>query len=269
MKLLHCFPALAAKLIRKTLAAGSVIAVLALSSWQTRATVPEPDNLVFGAIVLDNRLVTAADTNVVVEARTQTGQLKASYRMGQKDAAGNFFTLRLRVESTGAASNVSASALGTTLIILVRDESGVRGQKTVSLNARGQLSRMDFGSLDVDGNSLADTWETQYFGRTGVDPNGDPDHDGHSNFQEFTAGTNPLVANNVTLPTIALSGPPANGGQLVVSGTAGATYVVEASSDVINWTALGEISADVSGSARFHDSNATSITTRFYRVRFK
>jgi len=44
---------------------------------------------------------------------------------------------------------------------------------------------------DGEGNGLPDTWETNNFGYTGVDPNGDADGDGFTNLQEFLKGTNP------------------------------------------------------------------------------
>lgn len=44
---------------------------------------------------------------------------------------------------------------------------------------------------DLDGNGLPDDWERQNFGRTGVDPNDDPDGDGLTNMQEYLAGTHP------------------------------------------------------------------------------
>jgi len=44
---------------------------------------------------------------------------------------------------------------------------------------------------DSDQNGLPDWWEKYYFGNTGIDPNGDEDLDGLSNFQEFLHGTDP------------------------------------------------------------------------------
>ncbi len=46
-------------------------------------------------------------------------------------------------------------------------------------------------STDSDGNLLADAWELVFFGKLGVDPYDDPDHDGVSNLQEFLDGTDP------------------------------------------------------------------------------
>ncbi len=45
--------------------------------------------------------------------------------------------------------------------------------------------------MDPDGSGLPASWEIQYFGKTGIDPNADPDHDGLSNLEEFLAGTDP------------------------------------------------------------------------------
>jgi len=47
-----------------------------------------------------------------------------------------------------------------------------------------------------DTNGLPDWWELQYFGTTGVDPNADPDGDGFSNWQEYTADTDPTDASS-------------------------------------------------------------------------
>ena len=44
---------------------------------------------------------------------------------------------------------------------------------------------------DTDNNGLADAWEIEQFGHTGVDPNGDPDNDGVPTGTEYAAGTDP------------------------------------------------------------------------------
>ena len=45
--------------------------------------------------------------------------------------------------------------------------------------------------MDPDRSGLPVIWEKIYFGRTGVDPNADPDNDGLSNLQEYQYHTNP------------------------------------------------------------------------------
>ena len=53
--------------------------------------------------------------------------------------------------------------------------------------------------IDTDHNGLPDTWEKQYFGVTGQDPNADPDKDGLTNIEESKAGTDPTVNSNIAL----------------------------------------------------------------------
>jgi hypothetical protein len=66
---------------------------------------------------------------------------------------------------------------------------------SLSATARGQIERVDLNISvvveDLDGNGLPDEWERLFFGRTGVDPFGDPDRDGLNNQAEYKAGTNP------------------------------------------------------------------------------
>ncbi len=65
---------------------------------------------------------------------------------------------------------------------------------------------------DMDGNGLPDSWEIQNFGHIGVDPNGDPDHDGLSNLQEYLAGSDPrsrisIAWLYITIPPVAINLP--------------------------------------------------------------
>ncbi len=167
-----------------------------LSTSLVRAEIPEPDNVLYGAITLGVTPVTAANTNVVVEARkTPTGPVVSSYRMGDNPAYGNSYSLELPLEAFLPLADANASRVGALIYLDVRDESGVRDTRTISIAQRGQLVRLDFTELDTDGDGIPDRWESQYFGNaTGGNPNADPDGDGRNNLQEFVAGTNPLVA---------------------------------------------------------------------------
>jgi hypothetical protein len=49
----------------------------------------------------------------------------------------------------------------------------------------GLVSKSNPTNYSTDGTGMADGWEFLYFGHTGIDPNGDPDGDGLSNYQEF------------------------------------------------------------------------------------
>lgn len=63
----------------------------------------------------------------------------------------------------------------------------------------GQPSRIDFSTLpdDLDGDALGDFWESVHFRGLDRDGTGDFDGDGHTDAQEFLAGTDPTNAASV------------------------------------------------------------------------
>ncbi len=56
----------------------------------------------------------------------------------------------------------------------------------------------------VEGETLPDDWQIADFGHTGVDPSGDADGDGRSNFNEFLHGTNPNDYFDGVVPEVAI-----------------------------------------------------------------
>ena len=63
------------------------------------------------------------------------------------------------------------------------------------------VAKANPNAYSTDGTGMADGWEVLYFGHIGVDPNGDPDGDGLSNYQEYlmySAGYNPVNWNSFT-----------------------------------------------------------------------
>ncbi|HXJ62065.1 MAG TPA: hypothetical protein VNU68_35960 [Verrucomicrobiae bacterium] len=179
-----------------TAAACIIFQFLSFPSGQ--AEISEPDNLLYGTIVIGTNPVTPARSDVVVEARrTPTGPAVATYRMGSNPGLGAFYALHIPVEASTPVANTNASLPGDTLYIVLCDASGVEGQATYTIPERGVVQRVNFGVavVDSDGNGLPDAWEIAWFGKTGQNPNADPDHDGRSNLQEWITGTNPLDAN--------------------------------------------------------------------------
>lgn len=155
----------------------------------------EPDVVIWGTIVIQQSAVTAANSDVFVEARrTLIGPAIASYQMGSNPAAGDFYSLRLVAESGLPLTDPNAVLSGDSIYLVVKNSSGDQDSKPVVVAGRGSITRVDFGSLDTNGNGILDDWETRYFGALGVDPNADPDGDGASNLREFLEGTNPTLA---------------------------------------------------------------------------
>ncbi len=175
--------------------AALLAALLASLGSQALAGIPEPGVRLFGTIALNGTPVGATDTAIVVEARkTPTGPAIASYRMGSQPAAGNFFSLILAAESAIPLTDTNSFVLGSTVHLVVRDASGDREFRTFTLSERGLSARVNFGSIDTDGDGMSDVFESTYFGSaTGGNSALDTDLDGRPNFREFLQGTNPLV----------------------------------------------------------------------------
>jgi hypothetical protein len=172
-----------------------------------RAELKEPDNVLYGTITLDNVPITAARTDVVVEARRLTnGPAIASYRMGSNSRLGDFYALELRLESLTPVSDAAASQTGESLLIVVRDMSGLRGQTTYTLGERGQVQRVDLGTAlpDSDNDGLPDSWEQFHFGN--LDQNGGSmSLNGWSVLQNFISGTDPFSTNGFFKLNISVS----------------------------------------------------------------
>lgn len=176
----------------------ALLAMLLLAAPSASAGLREPDAVIWGSIYIANAQVTAANTDVVVEARrTAFGPPIASYRMGAQANAGNYYSLRLAMESGAPLDNPNSVIAGDAIVLVARDASGDIDSKAFTVGTRGSVTRVDFGSLDTDSDGMLDNWESQYFGVTGADPNADPDNDLASNLREFLEGTNPLEADSL------------------------------------------------------------------------
>lgn len=176
-----------------------LLAVALLAAIPARAVLPEPDNILYGTITLDNQPVTAARTDVVIEARRLVnGPAIASYRMGSNPQFGNSYSLRLSLESLAPSTDASASQVGDTLFVVVADGTGIRSQTTYVLAERGSVQRVDFGApvSDADGDGLPDAWELLHFGNKGQNASS-VNANGRTTLQNYIAGTNPNDTNSL------------------------------------------------------------------------
>ena len=167
--------------------------LLGAGALTSQAVIPEPPNILYGTITLEGAPVTAAMTNVVVEARrTANGPVVASYRMGANPQAGDFYSLHVPVESVAPVTNTASSQVGDTVLISLRDANGLRAQTNFTIVERGHVQRADFGgaAVDGDGDGLPDPWELYRFGNLGQVP-GNTGAGGLTVLQHFIAGTDP------------------------------------------------------------------------------
>jgi hypothetical protein len=134
------------------------------------------------------------------------------------------------------------------------------------------------GAVDTDGDGIADSWETLYFGSpTGCNPNEDSDGDGMSNLQEFILGTDPTNAHDVLRATI---GRNASGDGVVsfssfssagsIYGGKSRYYTLESTTNMMstNWQAVAGCSNLPGTDSVVSRTNVNvGVKSTFYRVR--
>lgn len=180
---------------RKAHWASIVLWSLVIGHWSqplARADLSAPDNLLYGVIVLNGQPVTADQTEVVVEARRANQVPVARYRMGTRPSVGNFYVLAISVEEMAPAQNPVAVLTNEPLHIVVVRGSTDQAQASFQVTERGQVQRMDFGTIPLTG---FDAWAFDK-GLPAGSGNLDADGDGFSNLQEYVAGTDPKDRNS-------------------------------------------------------------------------
>jgi len=187
-----------------------IVGILALcaATLPAHATLSEPDNVLYGNISIDGVPVTAARTDVVIEARrTLNGPAIASYRIGTSSTLGGLYALRLQLESVAPLAGTNSSQVADTLFIVVTDGSGLRAQTNYTIIERGMAQRVDFGAVlaDSDGDGLPDAWELNYFSGLGQNA-GSLGLNGQTARQNFIAGTDPNDTNSVFRLTLTQNG---------------------------------------------------------------
>ena len=158
---------------------------------------------------------------------------------------------RAQVTIEGAAASFSQPAQAN--LVLARTD-------------RGRIERVDLTVTLNTGGGLPDAWQIQYFGRTGIDPDDDPDRDGLSNRGEFVAGTNPTDSQS-QFEVLDVGADPLGGARVTWSSVAGRFYTVQRSGDLL--TGFADVQVHVAATPPQNvsrDAGATGGGPYFYRV---
>ncbi|MEK7950009.1 sulfatase-like hydrolase/transferase [Luteolibacter soli] len=102
---------------------------------------------------------------------------------------------------------------------------------------------------DADSDGLDDAWEFRELLTYTFDGNDDEDQDGVSNAAELAQGTDPLIPNALAITS--LSQPSANQLKLVWNATPGASFVVESSTNLVDWSPVQNVTAGEGHSAEY------------------
>ena len=138
---------------------------------------------------------------------------------------------------------------------------------------RGRIERVDLTTSPTDqdsnGNGLPDGWQMLHFGRLGVDPNADPDHDGMRNLAEYLAGTDPTNSASAFRFTKILPDP-SGGIRLDWLSSIDRTYVLQRSFSPL--TGYIDIATDLAATPpanSYLDWTATDVGPYYYRLKLQ
>lgn len=242
--------------------------------------IPEPSMILYGVV-----------TDSTSGTRVTFGTLQWSFR----PAGGTAFTLSTTLtnindqfsyvlqvpcetEIVGVSLTPGVLKLGTSTTTYDRSQVQVHGTNavfvqpnlssfTLAATDRGVIERIDLSVALGLGSSLPEAWQLQYFGQTGVDPNGDPDQDGMTNLQEYTAGTHPVDGQS-RFGFVRVARDPAGGVRVEWPSAQGKVYAVQRSGSLTeNFLDLQiDIAATVPLNT-FRDATATGTGPYFYRLR--
>jgi hypothetical protein len=143
----------------------------------------------------------------------------------------------------------------------------------LSQNSRGQFEQIDLHVsvpiTDSDNNGLPDPWELFYFNQIGVDPQGDVDQDGFSNFAEWKAGTDPR---DFFSQFMAFDVYPHEQGGMVIEWTSAAnrTYTLLGSPNLLTgFTTIANGLVATPPVNAYHDTTAVGAGPYFYNVQLE
>jgi len=185
-----------------SLLAGCALGLPLGSPPQVCADLSAPDNILYGTVVVGTNPVTAGATGFVVEVRRTNGLPVARYRMGDRADAGNFYTLAIKLEELTPRRDASSVMVNEALTIVVVSNSVEQVQQTFTLAERGQVTRLDLGTLPTNALTGFEAWAFSLgLGLNSQDL--DADGDGVPNFNEYVVGTHPTDATSKFLLRIA------------------------------------------------------------------
>jgi hypothetical protein len=178
-------------------------------------------------------------------------------------------TLLVTLNRAGTASGDGASS---------QPVLGADGRTVVFQSSADDLVEGDFnGTRDVfvlrirggdsDHDGMDDDWEVAYFGDLSRDGSGDFDGDGHTDLQEFLAGTDP-TNNKSILRVMKLTLLSGGGPTLLWSAVPGRTYRVQFKNALTDadWLELPDAVTAVSTTASLRDNSSSQGSQRYYRV---
>jgi Tol biopolymer transport system component len=133
-------------------------------------------------------------------------------------------------------------------------------------NQKPDIYALRLGAVDSDGDGMDDDWEMAYFGTLARDGTGDFDGDGHTDLEEFLAGTDPTDANSILRAMLLLA--PDGTTTVLWHSVPGKSYRVEFKDglDEGGWVGIPGVVQASGLTSSLRDETTSLAGQRFYRV---
>jgi hypothetical protein len=231
-----------------------LLAVGACFSWCARAFPPAPPHVIHG-LVRDEYGEPLSLSSAQVFLETTNG-LAITCQISPDVQPGENYRLIVPMDSLTTLDLYKATALRPNIPFRLKVKIGktvylpiemAGNLASLGLPAGETLINLTLG-VDSDGDGIPDAWENLLIQMLGggltladINPNGDNDHDGISNYQEYLAGTYAWDPADGTATEGLKLGLVRRGGQGPVVqffGTAGRTYSVHGTTNLTTWTTM-------------------------------
>lgn len=140
----------------------AVLLIVLINATAIHAGIPEPDMTLFGEVSVGGRSIGSHDdVSIIARIDGRPDSLVGAYRMGDNPAAGDFYVLRIRIESLadGAQQSPNAASSGQKVNIYVRTSDFLEvyaASVTISESGTAQYLGLHSGSIvfsDADLNT--------------------------------------------------------------------------------------------------------------------
>jgi hypothetical protein len=101
----------------------TLLLIVVVSATLLQAGIPEPDMTLFGEVTVGGKAIGAHDNvSIIARVNGDPNSLVGAYRMGDNPMAGDYYILRIRLESLADGSSQSANAalIGQTVNIFAK-----------------------------------------------------------------------------------------------------------------------------------------------------